>query len=74
MAASPIRLCCPPSRAGISSCHAGIIDWAVIVTLFVLVSLPSLCWHCCPCCAGVVALVVLVLPLSAMWSTTSSAA
>jgi hypothetical protein len=46
----------------------------------VLALLPSLFWHhhphcaCRPCCAGVVTLVVLVLPLSAAWSTTLSAA
>ncbi len=65
---------CRPCRAGISSCHAGDINCAGIVTLFVLASWPSLCWHHRPCCAGIVALVWLVLLFSAVWSTMLSAA
>ncbi len=51
---------CPSRCTGIGFCHAGIVDCAGIVTLFVLgiIALimlalpPLLCWHCCPCCTG----------------------
>jgi hypothetical protein len=65
---------CHPCCAGIDSHHTGAVDCAGTVNLFVLASLPSLCWHCCPCGAGVVDLVALMLPLSAAWSTTWSTA
>ncbi len=70
----PLPPHCPPHYAGFGFCHAGIVNCAGIVPLFVLASLPLLCWHCRPCCAGIFALVVLVLPLSAVWSTASPAA
>jgi hypothetical protein len=54
---------CRPCHAGVGSHHAGIINCAGIVTLFVLATLPSLCWCYHPWQAGVVALVALVLSL-----------
>ena len=70
----PPHLHCDPRRAGINSYHAVIVNFAGIVILFVLASWPSLCWRCRPCCAGIVDLVMLMLPLSAAWSTMSSTA
>ncbi len=63
----PPRPCCRPCHSDVGSYHAGIVNYACIVTLFVFVltSWPSLCSCCRPCCTGVFDLVALVLPLSA---------
>jgi hypothetical protein len=62
----PPRPCCRPCQSGVRSYHAGIANYACIVTLFVFVLtlMPSLCWHCHPCFAGIVDHVALVLLLS----------
>ncbi len=64
---SPPHPRCCPCQPCVCSCHAGIINYTCIITLFlfVLTSWPSLFWYCRPCCSGIIDLVALVLPVSA---------